>query len=174
MTHVDEFESLADELANFIQRLTLLNIRCIKVAAELGDVAPNPATRIRVELTDKVLYALGDDFLGAKFTASVTAFDAMGDVSAHVETVHVIEHALDKGETPSGELVSAYLHTNGLFLVYPYIRETVQDAFTRIGAGNLVLGILPRGTELPIRIEIVTGDESDGEIGTPPSVDRDD
>lgn len=151
------------ELAALISRLTLANVRCVGVSAALASEEVIPPSRIVIEIADNVTYALDDAFLGGRYTASAVMYGPDGDEVAKVETVHVIEHALAAGDAPTSDTVSRYLIANGLFIVYPYVRQAIQDAFQRIGHGHLVLGILTREQAPPIRVEISLIGEPEGQ-----------
>jgi hypothetical protein len=144
----------ADELASLVGRLTLLNIRCIRLEASLLGEALVPPSRIVAEIAHEITYALNEGFLGGKFESTVTFYDGADAESARVVTTFVVENALSEGPTPSHEVVGAYLAHNAFFMAYPYIREAIQSALTRIGHGSLTLGILSRDQVAPVRLDI--------------------
>lgn len=160
-----EHEDVVNELPGFIARLTLVSVRCTRLLAATATeelIVPYTAT---VTIAETIHYALGDEFLGGKYPATVVLRGDSGQEVARVETTFLLEHTLESGPSPDEKVVSAYLNANGLFIAYPYIRQALHDALNRIGYGQLVLGILSRDDVAPIVIEapLLEGEQDEQE-----------
>lgn len=151
---MSESPNEVDELSALVGRLTLLNIRCVRLDASLAGEALVPPARIVADIAHEITYALNEGFLGGKFESQVIFYDSDANECTRVSATFVVESALSEGPTPSPDAVSIYLAQNAFFMAYPYIREAIQSALARLGHGSLTLGILNREQVAPVKLDI--------------------
>lgn len=131
------------ELAEFVGRLRLLDVRCVAIDGQVNEGLGLPPTSVDFTLEDKIDYGIEEGKFVCKYGA-ITSVLSESQKLAELNTKHVLIHSLEPGIEVSGEVIELYLQENGVFLVYPYIREVIQSTFTRFGLGNVVLNIIQR------------------------------
>jgi hypothetical protein len=138
------------------ERLSLLDIRCVRNEAHLEGDTPTPPEMATVRFTNPKYFL---DSEGGRFSALIEAelhfSDAADDPVASARVGYVVDSSLEPGAPPEDEAIAAYLRGNTFFLAYPYLREALQSAAVRIGMPAMPLPVLDRRQEMPSLIEIV-------------------
>ena len=132
-----------DDVAELLDRLMLRGIRLVRSSGETpplasGDVAAvethlEPA-RMRVDSSEVSLW----------YEHRVHCRDEEGGDLATIETGVVVDFDLTHGDEPELAVVACLADTNGIFIAWPYIRESVQSMSVRLGLAPITLGILRR------------------------------
>jgi preprotein translocase subunit SecB len=130
-------------LRSFISNLLLKEIRCISVEGRVINQGRTVPTQAAVNIDDKFDYRVEGQTFICTYGAQVSISDGDGAI-AEVSTRYALIHALKSDSQASEHEMANYARYNGLFIAYPYIRETIQSTVSRIGMGNLVLDILER------------------------------
>lgn len=139
-----------------VGRVLSLDIRCIEMTAKIIDQSGLVPTVVEIHIDPNIDYLIESNRLVGKYRASVE-LKSNEVLVAMAKTEYALIHNLNEGEKPTDTELQGYLSSNGLFIVYPYLRESLQASIARIGMGNLVLGILRRDQLLTLDMNIQIG-----------------
>jgi preprotein translocase subunit SecB len=155
--------NVVQDLQNFITRLVLKDIRCVAVEGHVINQTGIVPTKVTFSLDDTIDYGLDAQGFICKYRSRVLLSNE-SELIAEVSAQHVLIHALEPGPDVPTHAIETYAQHNGIFITYPYIRETIQNTVARLGMGNLVLDILQRDKALPTESLVKTDqvDRSEG------------
>jgi hypothetical protein len=150
-----EGDSLLKEITSLIERTTLIEIRLVHYEGHLEIDLVRPTDSVKVH-GEPPRYRSDTESIGCRFRHRVELRGGDND-SAHatVEIEHLITFALESGPPPSEDAISEWIDRNVFFMLYPYLRESVQSMTLRLGLDPVVLGVLERHAEGPKEVSIL-------------------
>ena len=140
MTHDIDVKT---ELKLFIDRLTLKDVRCVTLNANLIHESGIAPTAANFNFSETAEYGLEKNVFVCRLTG-MAKFVNESELVAEVEARFVVIHELSEGPEVSPEVQEIYMEHNAIFIAYPYFREAIHSTGARLGLGNLVLDILKR------------------------------
>ncbi len=87
--------------------------------------------------------------------AHAARFFTAEETVAHISFVHSAHFKYRADEPPTRPVLEAWVKENVYFMIYPYVRETLQSACGQLGLPAMVLGYLNRGEVIPRTIAVV-------------------
>lgn len=125
----------------------IVNIRVARLLAEITheSLFPRPVEKLQYQRTSS--YAIGIGAFGGKFDFEFTFFEPNESQVARVEFSILVDHIItDDGFTPSTEAVDFFTSTTSYFAAYPYAREVLQSATSRLGLAPHIMGLIRRNS----------------------------
>lgn len=150
---ISEDDALLAELSSFVNRVTGVDMRCLRVCAKVLDATAASPSKVVVSFPPDAEFGIDEATFICHLEARVT-FEREGKIIAEVEVEHALLHSLKPAEVPSRECMRRYIQNNARFMIYPYQREAIQSAVSRIGMGNLVLGLMQRDRPPVLSLEL--------------------
>lgn len=141
MTSEDDLKA---ELKLFIDRLTLKDVRCVTLNANLINETGLAPTSAHFTFSETADYGLKENVFACRLTG-VAKFVNDTELIAQVEARFTVIHLISEGPEVPPEVTQKFIDNNAMFIAYPYFREAIHNTSARLGFGNLVLDILKRG-----------------------------
>lgn len=147
--------AVEDELGEFVAQAELTGVRFARVAGELAVDEPaavagvtqkiQPEVRLRIDGFD-CRFGIDTRILDIEHniqaTITVDVIASFGFPAAVSDDGAPLEEVSEEMEPPSGALMQRFVQQVAYFVVFPYVRETVQSISTRLGLGAMTLGLL--------------------------------
>ena len=140
------------DVVNLIGATEIREVRLTGINAEVHDVP----TEMTVDFkAGQVEVGQNASEIIAKFEHSATFASPEGETVATISLVHAARFSYDDGLVLDDDMVGNWVFGNVYFMVYPYVRQELQDACLRLGLPAVVLGYLKRGELVPENISLV-------------------
>ncbi|WP_210503343.1 hypothetical protein [Nocardioides xinjiangensis] len=139
-------------MVNLIGETEIREVRLVGVTAEVLDL---PAEMTVDFKAGQVEVGQNPSEIIAKFEHSATFENTDGETVANISLVHAARFSYNEGLTLDDESVGNWVFGNVYFMVYPYVRQALQDTCLRLGLPAVVLGYLKRGEVTPETISLV-------------------
>lgn len=136
----DVFNGRYDDLKNLVEKSDLRDIQFHELSAKLYDDPPevdHEASEADVDI--KFQTRIGEDDFGVRVSTTV------GADTGTATAVVAADYDIDSQHLPDNELVTLFATEIAMMAVFPYIREGIQSATTRVFGSPLILPIMRRG-----------------------------
>ncbi len=128
------------------------DVRLVRVDAEVNVVAAELSVEFRAG-TARV--NKNDDEITVTFEHIAEFTTPHGEPAARVMLGHAARFSYQEGLEVDEEILGQWIFGNVYFMVYPYIRESLQDTCLRLGLPAVVLGYLKRGQIAPETVSML-------------------
>lgn len=156
MTDPTSHDDLMAAVTAMIDASELEQVRLTRLHIEVAEAIPDEVT-VEVGLAGaKAAGVEGDpDHLFVTFTHLARMKNTDGGDVAVIEFSHLADFRYTGTEQPTDEAMQTWVMENVVFMVYPYARQTLQQACMQVGVPPIVLGYLKRGELIPQNITVV-------------------
>lgn len=139
-TAPSEVAASSELLEKLVDRIELRDIHTLKLSGERMEIgSPQPA-QLLFELDAS--YRFVDSQLHCRFVAAVPMRDAEEELVARLDAIIALEFSVTGDEPePSREVMDRFLNEYGLVIVFPFMREAIQSASSRVGLGPVTFGL---------------------------------
>jgi hypothetical protein len=151
----DELRTAVNDL---LDRSDLKQVRLSRLHVDVADAIPDEVT---VDVGLSGVNAAGADSEDGEFAEILVSFthaarmrSTDGEDVASIEFTHTA-HIAYEGERPTDQVMETWVMGNVIFMVYPYVRQTLQQACMQVGIPPIVLGYLKRDELVPRTITVV-------------------
>ena len=141
-----------EDIASLIGETELRDVRLVGIHA---DVEQTPA-EVRVQFKAGGVSVNQDETeIVVRFEHETEFCTIDGDPVATINLAHVARFTYADGLKLNDDSVGHWVFGNVYFMVYPYVRQALQDACLRLGLPSVVLGYLKRGEIAPEAVTMV-------------------
>lgn len=150
-------EALQSQVQALIEDSELRDVRLTRLHA---DVLADTPDEVNAEFGISDISVQGGDVDGAPGFLRVqidhaARFFSANDTVSTIEFAHTAVFHYEGADRPTAETIQAWVLGNVYFMVYPYVRETLQSACLRMDLPAVVLGYLQRGNVVPRNVSVV-------------------
>lgn len=137
---MDIYASRYNDLEHLVKLAELKDIQFHELSARLFEHQPDAVDESAEAQVDLVFQTrVGEDDFGVR--VSVTATTDAGEA----KTTVAADYAVDQQHHPDEELLELFATEVAMMAIFPYVREGIQSATTRVFGTPLTLPILQRG-----------------------------
>lgn len=137
---------------NLIGETELREIRLVGISAEVQQVPPTVQVRFN---TGAVSVEQNEEEIIARFEHTVDFATPDDDPVATISLAHAARFTYREGLKLDDDSVAHWVFRNVYFMVYPYVRQALQDTCLRLDLPAVVLGYLKRGEMAPTTVTMV-------------------
>lgn len=117
---------------DFVGHIQLVDVKLVRFSAEPDEeTEPGIGIRFNIDVTDGQL-------------ATIFAFRLTGN-EYKLETEHIAVWEVDAPLLPSGQAMAEFAERVAFMTVYPYVREALSAAASRVGRPSPTLGLIRQG-----------------------------
>lgn len=138
---------------DIIEKTHLRDVRLINLNANVEMLTPSDLD-VNFEVGEVNVARDGNDMF-VRFEHKATFVDGNGEQAAQVELAHVARFSSDVDLELNDDAVGGWVFGNVYFMIYPYVRESLQNVCLRVGLPAVVLGYLKRDELAPRSITLV-------------------
>lgn len=143
-------DALRAEVTELIEKTELIDVRPIRLIAELDDETMGPEEVAGVNFDVSLAFATGAGAFGNKFDYVFELLGPEREQCGRIEFSLVVDYAVKDPEyEPGEEAADFFASTTGYLAAFPYARELFQSLTSRMQFDPVVLGMLRRGTHVP-------------------------
>lgn len=139
-------------VTNLIDETEIRDVRLVGVHAEVRNVPAEMSVEFNI---GQVGVKQSDDEIIVHFEHNAEFADGNGESTASISLMHVVRCSYSDDIELNEELVSAWVFGNVYFMVYPYVRQALQDTCLRLDLPPVVLGYLKRDQLAPASVTLV-------------------
>lgn len=144
MSVMDTLERRYDDLKQLVEHADLKDIQFHELSAKLYDEPPQAEDGNSEAQVDLVFQTrTGEDDFGVR--VAVTVIADVGKANAIVAA----DYNVSRERLPDEELLKLFATEVAMMAIFPYIREGIQSATTRVFGAPLTLPIMQRGQITP-------------------------
>lgn len=141
-------------LASLIERTDLTGVRFLQISGKLEVEKPAAVDGVQLQVKPQIRFV--PEGFECRFETRARLFDGNRGKLATIDVDIVASFTLpDQDENLAA--LEQFMQQVGYFVVYPYVRETMQSLATRLGLGAITLGLLQTGPEGPQSGSFSTG-----------------
>lgn len=145
-------DALRAEVTTLIENTELVDIRPIRIVAELNHETTRPDEIAGTNFDVTLAYASGPGAFGNRFDYRFDLLGPEGEHRGRVEFTLVVDYEVREPQyQPGDEAADFFASTTGYLAAFPYARELFQSLTARMQFDPVVLGMLRRGTHVPRR-----------------------
>lgn len=144
--------SRSASLVSLIGETELRDVRLVAVHAEVKRVPADVKVRFNAE---GVSVEQNDEEIVARFEHTAEFTTVEGDLVATISLAHAARFTYRDGLKLDDESVARWALSSVYFMVYPYVRQALQDTCLRLDLPAVVLGYLKRGEMAPATVTMV-------------------
>lgn len=137
---------------DLIDATEVREVRLVAVHAVVNSVPPEMTVEFGV---GNVGFKQENNEILIHFEHKAQFSDGDGDTTATISLVHVVRFTSIEELDLNEDLVSNWVFGNVYFMVYPYVRQALQDTCLRLDLPPVVLGYLKRGEISPESVTLV-------------------
>lgn len=137
---MDAYERRYDDLKHLVEVSELKDIQFHELSASLFENQPEPdddSTEAKVDLVFQT--RVDEEDFGVRVSVTVRA-----DVG-EAKTIVAADYAVEKQHLPDEELLELFATEVAMMAIFPYVREGIQSATSRVFGTPLTLPVLQRG-----------------------------
>jgi hypothetical protein len=139
-------------MVELVGETEIRDVRLVGVNAEVNRIP----TEMTVEFkAGQVAVQQNDSEIVAHFEHSVHFANPAGEQVATISLLHAARFSYTEDLALDEQSVGNWVFGNVYFMVYPYVRQALQDTCLRLGLPAVVLGYLKRGETAPESISLV-------------------
>ncbi|MDS2172536.1 hypothetical protein Q7C18_07510 [Nesterenkonia sp. CL21] len=129
------------QLRELIQRSDLAGIQFHELSAKLHSnvKAVDPDVPEEADVTLRYQTRAGENLFGVRAQVELTS------ASGEAKAVVAAEYELNSGLTPAPELLELFATEVGMMTLFPYLREGISSATSRVFGRPVLLPVLQRG-----------------------------
>ncbi|WP_020522853.1 hypothetical protein [Catelliglobosispora koreensis] len=137
--------ALEHDLSAFIEQAELTGVRLTSVFGAVKSEDPVTAVGMTQKIRPQIRYRI--DGFDCKFDVDSRILDGDGEERARI-AVHIVASFDVPGDLrdidggPPQELLTLFVQQVAYFVVFPYLRATIQDMSMKLGLGAITLGLL--------------------------------
>lgn len=132
---VDETKALRA----LITRSNLHGVQFHEIYAKLNDDIPDGVTRETADVKLQYQTRTSDEDFGIRVTVNVTS------ASGEARVVVAADYTLESGKAPEATLLDLFASEVAIMTLFPFVREGIQSATSRVFGVPLLLPVLERG-----------------------------
>lgn len=133
------------------------DVRLVGINAEVTHIPTEMTVEVK---TGQVGVQQNEAEIVAHFEHSAHFATPDGDQAATISLLHAARFTYTDGLKLDDASVANWVFGNVYFMVYPYVRQALQDTCLRLGLPAVVLGYLKRGEAAPESISLIVNTTS--------------
>lgn len=155
-------DPLLAQVHSLIEETELVNVRLTSLHVDTADSFPE-ALRVEFRLSNIVAGGGPSDdpdqpgFIAVSVSHEVRCY-VEDDTVATLTLTHQAVYQFNGATRPADEAVGQWIHSNVIFMLYPYVREVIQTTATKVGLPAIILGYLKRDRTMPENITALSID----------------
>lgn len=140
---------------NLIETTEIRDVRLVTIDANVDNIPAQLNVQFNV---GQIQVAQSDEEIHVSFEHSADFADGDNKPCASISLRHIARFSFEDTlnlDTLDRNTVGAWAFGNVYFMIYPYVRQALQDTCLRLGLPAVVLGYLTRGNLAPQNVSLI-------------------